>query len=165
MHGDRPNRSKFPSPYGAWVSSSNPGRHEPTKKFPSPYGAWVSSKQQPQGMDDITSFPSPYGAWVSSVLSNEQNTLKYNVSVPLRGMGFIPDAVKALPGYGCFRPLTGHGFHPFSPCSRCVSFWFPSPYGAWVSSSQPVTIILQTAGFRPLTGHGFHLMQMGCLIR
>ena len=56
-------------------------------RFPSPYGAWVSSQQR-----DVSTlcaeFPSPYGAWVSSLIF--LSTASYCcVSVPLRGMGFI----------------------------------------------------------------------------
>ena len=58
----------------------------------------------------------------------------FSVSVPLRGMGFIDDICKHGVILFCFRPLTGHGFHPI-----------------------PVDKYIFPAGFRPLTGHGFHL--------
>ena len=55
-------------------------------------------------------FPSPYGAWVSSKTKAMLMRI-FNVSVPLRGMGFICGLSSGLARRKCFRPLTGHGFH------------------------------------------------------
>ena len=77
--------------------------------FPSPYGAWVSSMQRRRFLR-TSAFPSPYGAWVSSGLFGG-GVVPPQVSVPLRGMGFIILFCRKSRFHGRFRPLTGHGFH------------------------------------------------------
>ena len=87
-------------------------------------------------------FPSPYGAWVSSG-DRPQNVALADVSVPLRGMGFI-DSERIR-----FAQINA----------------FPSPYGAWVSSHQLTHSPKKSHRFRPLTGHGFHRQKCICLLQ
>ena len=57
-------------------------------RFPSPYGAWVSSKTRQSEFLKLFPFPSPYEAWVSSekiMIMKEKSSKSFR---PLTGHGF-----------------------------------------------------------------------------
>ena len=62
----------------------------------------------------------------------------------------------------CFRPLTGHGFHPWIPSRRHMGFYVSVPLrGMGFIEIQYNIFMRLILCFRPLTGHGFHHRDAG----
>ena len=100
----------------------------------------------------LLTFPSPCGVWVVSGMRRVK-LKKYQVSVPLRGVGCFPFAAASSISFLVSVPLRGVGcFH--SDCAEGVRRWFPSPCGVWVVSGTLPNVRPRTTVSVPLRGVG-----------
>ena len=99
----------------------------------------------------LLTFPSPCGVWVVSGMRRVK-LKKYQVSVPLRGVGCFPFAAASSISFLVSVPLRGVGcFETGSLHHRPARF--PSPCGVWVVSEQ-WRKTMEITSFRPLAGCG-----------
>ena len=174
--------SRFPSPCGVWVVSTEKRTGGITKcfrplagcglflfaererlerlyGFPSPCGVWVVSRYHTLP-EPFPRFPSPCGVWV---VSRSDAAFRDTGRFPSPcGVWVVSEIWQSRSGFfRSFRPLAGCGLFLIRRSIIGRIDRFPSPCGVWVVSRKSQLHNPRESGFRPLAGCGLFLQASG----